>query len=53
MPPQYFKTRNEDCVKLNVTHRIPFMYSEFACMVDYLIEFYGKDKLLKFMTALL
>ena len=48
-----FKTKNEDKTKLNVEYRITFMYSEFACIVDYLIETYGKDKLLIFMKELL
>lgn len=29
------------------------MYSEFACIVDYLIQTYGKEKLLMFMNALM
>lgn len=51
--PLDFKTRNEDKTKLNVEYRITFMYSEFACIVDYLIETYGEEKLLMFMKKLL
>lgn len=51
--PLDFKTKNEDKTKLNVEYRITFMYSEFACIVDYLIETYGKEKLLIFMKRLI
>ena len=52
MPPEFFKTKKEDRINLNVKHRITFMYSEFACIVDYLIEKYGKDKFLSYMKEL-
>jgi hypothetical protein len=50
--PRDFKTDKEDDVPLNVKYRNTFMYSEFACIVDYLIEGYGKEKLLRFMKKL-
>ena len=53
MPPVYFKTGKEDHVKLNAKYRITFMYSEFACIVDYLIKTYGKEKFLNYMKYLL
>lgn len=53
LQPLDFKTKNEDNIKLNVEYRITFMYSEFACIVDFLIETYGKEKLLIFMKKLL
>lgn len=53
LPPQYFKTSNEDEVSLDVPNRIPFMYSEFACIVDFLIEKYGKKNFLNYMKALI
>lgn len=53
LQPLDFKTENEDKTILNVEYRITFMYSEFACIVDYLIETYGKEKLLIFMKKLL
>ncbi|MCC7521903.1 MAG: hypothetical protein IT220_09745 [Flavobacteriaceae bacterium] len=53
LQPLDFKTKNEDKTKLNVAYRITFMYAEFACIVDYLIETYGKEKLLLFMKKLL
>ena len=52
MPPDCFKTKMEDRIELDVEYRITFMYSEFACIVDYLIENYGKDKFLSYMTGL-
>jgi len=51
MPPKYFKTGKEDDIKLEVKFRIAFMYSEFACIVDYLVTTYGKDKLLQYMKG--
>jgi len=53
MPPDYFKTKNEDKIALKVENRIPFMYSEFACVVDYLIANFGKDKFLIYMKSLI
>jgi hypothetical protein len=53
MPPDYFKTKNEDKIALKVENRIPFMYSEFACIVDYLIANFGKDKFLIYMKSLI
>jgi len=53
LPPFDFKTTREDNTKLNVKNRIPFMYSEFACIVDYLVVNYGKDKFLLYMKGLI
>lgn len=53
LQPLDFKTKNEDKTNLNVKNRITFMYSEFACIVEYLIVTYGKEKLLIFMKKLL
>lgn len=53
MPPEYFKTKKEYQIKLDVEHRITFMYSEFACIVDYLIEQFGKDKFISYMKELI
>lgn len=53
MPPDYFKTKKEDKIELDVENRIAFMYSEFACVVDYLIAQYGKEKFLVYMKRLL
>ena len=51
--PKLFKTDQEDKVQLNVNNRSAFLYSEFACIVDYLIETYGKEKFLLYMKSLL
>jgi len=53
MPPDYFKTKKEDKIELDVENRITFMYSEFAGIVDYLITQYGKEKFLVYMKQLL
>jgi predicted SprT family Zn-dependent metalloprotease len=52
MPPKYFKTKREDQINVDVEHRVAFMYSEFACIVDYLIRTYGKDRFLSYMKEL-
>lgn len=53
MPPQFYKTGREDKVRLDVPYRITFIYSEFACIVDYLIAAQGKEKFLNYMKTLL
>ncbi|MBN2769978.1 MAG: hypothetical protein JXR90_04695 [Spirochaetes bacterium] len=51
-PPYLYKTNKEDSIKLNTENRIAFMYSEFGCIVDFLIEKYGKDKFCEYMKGL-
>jgi hypothetical protein len=51
-PPQFYKTNQEEDIQLNVENRITFLYSEFACIVDYLIERYGEEKFHHYMTGL-
>ena len=53
MPPFDFKTNKEDRIKLDVKYRITFMYSEFACIVDYMISKNGKAKFLAYMKGLI
>jgi len=53
LPPFDFKTKRENRTKLNVKYRITFMYSEFGCIVDYLVASYGKTKFLTYMKSLL
>jgi hypothetical protein len=53
LPPLYFKTDKEDNVKLSVINPIAFKYSEFGCIVDYLVSTYGKDKIILFMKKLM
>ena len=52
MPPSCFKTRSEDGVRLNVPYRMTFMYSEFGCLVDYLVESYGRGRFLQYVKRL-
>jgi predicted SprT family Zn-dependent metalloprotease len=51
-PPQYYKTSEEEDSQLNLENKIAFLYSEFACIVDYLIERYGEEKFHHYMTEL-
>jgi hypothetical protein len=53
LPPFDFKTKREDLVKLDVKYRITFMYSEFACIVDYLVETFGRAKFILYMKSLI
>ncbi|HON80572.1 MAG TPA: hypothetical protein PK544_18920 [Spirochaetota bacterium] len=51
-PPNLYKTDREDSIPLHVENRIAFMYSEFACIVDYLITQYGEEKFYRYMKGL-
>jgi len=51
-PTNLYKTKNEDSIKINTENRIAFMYSEFGCIVDFLIEKYGKVKFDNYMKGL-
>jgi predicted SprT family Zn-dependent metalloprotease len=53
MPPSYFRTNKEHKVKIEFKNNVAFMYSEFACIVDYLVITYGKEKVLKYIKRLL
>jgi hypothetical protein len=53
LPPEYYNTSGEDKINLNMKNKIAFVYSEFGCIVDYLIENYGKEKFMKYVTGLL
>ncbi|HOO71565.1 MAG TPA: hypothetical protein PK926_07375 [Spirochaetota bacterium] len=52
-PPYLYKTSGEDEVKLSIDNRIAFMYSEFACVVDFIIKTYGNEKFYHYMHGLL
>lgn len=52
VPPKYFKTKKEDKINLDVKYRNTFMYSEFACIVDCLIEKHGKENFLSYIKEL-
>lgn len=53
LPPQLYKTNQEEQIKLNVEYRIGFIFSEFACIVDYLIAQYGREKFLLYIKTLI
>jgi hypothetical protein len=53
MPPDFYNSSKEDNVQINVKNRIAFIYSEFGCIVDYMITTWGKDKFLNYMNVLL
>jgi hypothetical protein len=53
VPPEWFGTKKEEDLQLTVQHRSTFAYCEFACIIDYLIERYGKDKFMRYQTELL
>ena len=51
--PKDYLTKREKRIKLNVDHRIGFIYSEFACIVDFLIEKYGRERLLLYVGTII
>ena len=53
MPPDFYNSAKEDQVQINVKNRIAFIYSEFGCIVDYMITTGGKDRFLTYMKTLL
>jgi hypothetical protein len=53
VPPEWFGTTKEDDLRLNVQYKSTFAYCEFACMIDYLIERYGKARFMRYQTELL
>lgn len=52
MPPTWFQTGKEEQIVLDVQYPVAFMYSEFACIVDYLVETYGKARLIAYIKEL-
>jgi len=53
MSPDFYNSDKEDKMQINVKNRIAFIYSEFGCIVDYMISIGGKDKFLIYMKTLL
>jgi len=53
MPPGYYGTNDEDKISFDIENKIAFVYSEFACIVDYLIQKYGFEKFLTYMKTLI
>lgn len=52
-PPYLWKSNREDSIQLNISNPIAFKYSEFACIVDFLIERYGREKFDRYFKTLL
>jgi hypothetical protein len=52
LPPSFYATAKEDEVPLNVKYPIAFVYSEFGCIVDYLVTSYGEEKLQEYLREL-
>ncbi len=50
MPPAVFGTDSEDEVGLDVEYRQPFIYCEFALIVNNLIERFGRERFQEYMT---
>lgn len=53
MPPEDYDTAREDAIALNVENRMPFIYTEFACIVSDLITRYGRSAFLGYLKRLL
>lgn len=53
LSPIYMNTSKEDEAKLNVKYKTTFMYSEAACIVEYLMDVYGRDRFDRYMKQLL
>ena len=53
MPPSYFETDKEDSIRLEVENRKPFIYCEFACIVDDLIARFGRQKFQTYLERML
>jgi len=51
LPPEYFRTSKEKEIKLN-SNGVSFLYAEFACIVDYLVHTYGKEKVIQYMKEI-
>ncbi len=47
------KAKKESVKNFPLPNKYWFIYSEFACLVDNIIQNYGKDKFLQYMTELL
>lgn len=53
MPPEHYGSKDEEKIKLDFDNSIAFVYSEFACIVDYLIQKHGFEKFLTYMKQLI
>ena len=52
-PPELFKTKRENEINLDIENPIAFKYSEFGCIVDYLVLKYGKDRFIDYLKLLI
>lgn len=52
-PPEYFETDKEEKIKIDLKNKQAFIYSEFACIVDYIIIKYGQDTFIQYIKALI
>jgi hypothetical protein len=52
MPPALFGEQGEDSVRLDVENRQPFIYCEFALIVEDLIDRFGRVRFQEYMTGL-
>ncbi|MEN6548304.1 MAG: hypothetical protein ABFE07_19865 [Armatimonadia bacterium] len=53
MPPLLFNTRVGDQIELHVKYPEAFAYSEFGCLVDYLIQTRGRDRFQGYLGRLI
>ena len=51
MPPEAYGTDAEEDVPLDVENRMPFIYCEFALIVDDLIDRFGRERFQEYMTG--
>ncbi|MDD5061628.1 MAG: hypothetical protein PHN44_05035 [Candidatus Marinimicrobia bacterium] len=52
MSPGDYKTHRAARASINVKNRAAFIYCEFACIVDYLIETHGREKFQNYIQRL-
>jgi hypothetical protein len=52
LDPRDFHTSREEKAKIDVQNRIAFIYSEFGCIIDYLVDNFGRDKFLLYIKKL-
>jgi hypothetical protein len=53
MPPTVYQTKAGDDLEPNVENPLPFIYSEFACLVEYLIDSRGEARFWEYVRALM
>lgn len=53
VPPKWFGTKREEEVGLTVPYPSTFAYCEFACIIDYLIDRFGRERFAEYQAELL